>query len=374
MKGLAATLGGNDGIFEIEELEVPAVEPGTILVRNTGAAVCGSDLHQRRNSMASDTPKPKKIPGHEFTGTVHSLGKGVTTDSLRRPISEGDRLVFPFFFPCMRCINCLKNQLHACAYRMRPNMIHSFEEYPYCDGGFSQYFLLQPNHWAFKVPEELHGHDPALATVNCSMAQVMMGIHLADVDDGDTVVVQGAGGLGIYATAIAAETGASQVIVIDGQRARLDLAMRCGATSTIDLTEYDTPQARVDRVRELTGGVGADKAIEVVGVASATLEGLDMIRTGGTYIDIGNIVEDEISMPASKIIGKQIRWIGLAHYNPWVIEACLRMLLRTKDKYPLLDLVSHTFPLNEIQAAFELAEWHGKTGGSEATRVVVTAG
>jgi len=163
------------------------------------------------------------------------------------------------------------------------------------------------------------------------------------------------------------------VIVIDGQKARLDLAMRCGATSTIDLTEYDTAEARIDRVKELTGGVGADNVIEVVGIASATLEGIQMARTGGTYIDIGNIVQEEISMPASTIIGKQLRWIGLAHYNPWVIEACLQLLVRTKDKYPLLDLVSHTFPLNEIQSAFELAEWHGKTGGSEATRVVVTA-
>ena len=95
---------------------------------------------------------------------------------------------------------------------------------------------------------------------------------------GDTVVIQGAGGLGIYATAIAADTGASKVIVIDGQSARLNLAKRCGATDTIDMREFGSPQERVARVHELTDGVGADIVVEVVGVAAATLEGLDMVR------------------------------------------------------------------------------------------------
>ena len=373
MKGLTATTTGPHQPFQIEELPVPEVRPGTVLVKNTGTAVCGSDLHQWRGDgqRAGAAPR-KRVPGHEFTGVIHSLGEGITTDSLRRPVAEGDKVVFPFFFPCLRCINCLKNQLYACAHRMRPNIRHPFEEYPYCDGGFAEYFLLQPGHFMFKAPQDLP--DPALATVNCSMAQVMMGWQFASIQDGDRVVVQGAGGLGIYATAIAAEKGASQVIVVDGQQARLDLAMRCGATSTIDLTEYDSPEARVDRVKELTDGVGADSAMEVVGVASATIEGIDMVRTGGTYVDIGNIIPDEISLPAGKIISKQLRWVGLQHYNPWVIEACLRLLVRTRDKYPLLDLVSHTFPLAQIDEAFQTAEWVGKEAGSAATRVVVTHG
>ena len=371
MKGLAATLEGPMEPFGLEELEVPEVAPGTILIENTGAAVCGSDLHGWRGDGAGRGPRRKRIPGHEFSGVVHSIGKGITTDSLRRPITEGDKVVFPFFFPCMRCYNCLRDQLHACQYRARPNITKTFEEYPYCDGGFAQYFLLQPGHFVFKAPREIP--DPALATVNCSMAQVMMGLHLAEVRDGDTVVVQGAGGLGIYTTAIAAETGAARVIVIDGQPARLDLAMKCGATDTIDLAEYDTPEARVERVKELTGGIGADVAVEVVGVASATIEGLQMVRMGGTYIDIGNIVAGDITMPANNIIARQLRWIGLQHYNPWVIESCLQLLVKTKDKYPLLDLVSHTFPLTQIQEAFETAEWVGKDGGSPATRVVVMA-
>ena len=98
------------------------------------------------------------------------------------------------------------------------------------------------------------------------------------MDFGDTVVIQGAGGLGIFATAVASEKGASKVIVIDGQQPRLDLAMRCGATDTVSMVDYPTAESRVERVRELTHGVGADIVVEVVGVAAATLEGLDMVQ------------------------------------------------------------------------------------------------
>lgn len=369
LKGLAAVSSGPNEPFEIEELPVPEIEAGETLIRNSGAAVCGSDLHGWRGDSGRQRASRKRIPGHEFTGRIHTLGKGVTTDSLRRPLAEGDRVVFPFFFPCMRCYHCLHDQLHVCQYRFRANMTKPWEEYAYCDGGFAQYFRLPPGHFVFKAPDELP--DDALATVNCSMAQVMMGHHIANLRDGGTVVVQGAGGLGIYATAIAAEKDASQVIVVDGQKARLDLARRCGATDTVDLNEYDTPESRVERVQELTGGIGADVVIEVVGVAASTLEGIEMARMGGTYVDIGNISGGSYELPGNKVISRQLRWIGLAHYNPWIIEACLNFLVRTKDRYPLLDLVSHTFPLEEINEAFETAEWVGKQSGSAATRVVV---
>ena len=127
---------------------------------------------------------------------------------------------------------------------------------------------------------------------------------------GDVVAIQGAGGLGIYAAAVAAERGASKVISIDGQRARLDLALQCGATDVIDLNEFQTPAARVQRVKDLTDGRGADIVVEVVGLASATVEGLDMVRLNGKYVDIGNIVPQTVTLPATKVITQQIKWLG----------------------------------------------------------------
>ncbi len=356
--------------FEIREYPTPEVEPGGILIKNTGAMICGSELHGWRGEgrLQHDPNPTPKVLGHEFTGVVHSLGKGINTDSLRRPIKEGDRLAFPFFFPCNHCYHCSRGEHHACTYRMRRNMV-GLDKYPYCDGGMAEYFYLQPGHYSYIVPEELP--DEAIPPLNCALAQVLWGMERARVHFGDTVVIQGAGGLGIYATAVAHDMGASRVIVIDGQAGRLEMAKRCGASDIVDMREYPTAEARVERVQELTGGIGADVVVEVVGVAAAALEGIDMCRINGKYIDIGNVVPGEITMPASKVIGKQLKWFGTVHYNPWVIESALQFLRRTRDTYPLANIASHSFPLEQINEAFEFADWHGKEGGSEAQRVML---
>jgi threonine dehydrogenase-like Zn-dependent dehydrogenase len=188
---------------------------------------------------------------------------------------------------------------------------------------------------------------------------------------GDVVAIQGAGGLGIYAAAVAAEKGASKVISIDRQAPRLALARECGATDVIDMNELSTPAARVARVRELTDGRGADIVMELVGVAAATVEGLDMVRVNGTFVDIGNIVPQSVSFPATKVITNQIAWKGLMHYNPWIMPSALDFLVRTRDKYPLSKVVSHSFALSDVNRAFELAEWQGKHAGTAATRVIL---
>ena len=120
--------------------------------------------------------------------------------------------------------------------------------------------------------------------------------------------------------------------------------MQCGATDVIDLNEFTTPEARVQRVKELTDGRGADIVVEVVGLAAATVEGLDMVRINGKYVDIGNIVPQTVTLPATKISSHRSGGSVSMHYNPWIIPAALDLLVRTKDKYPLSRVVSHSFP------------------------------
>ena len=368
-KGLTAVLVQPGRPLELETLPTPEIEPGGILIRNTAAAICGSDLHYWRNDANYTGPDIRRVPGHEFTGVVHSLGTGVTTDSLRRPLGEGDRVAFPFFNPCNRCYWCMRGEHHACPHRQRRSNQFTLNEYPYCDGGYAEYYFLPPGHYVFKVPDVLP--DEAIPPVNCALCQVLYGLEYAEPKFGDVVVIQGAGGLGVSAAAVAAETGASRIISIDRQAPRLALARRCGATDVIDMNELPTPEARVQRVKELTDGRGADVVMELVGVAAATVEGLDMVRANGTFIDIGNIVPQAVSFPATKVITQQIRWKGLMHYNPWIMPAALEFLVRTRDRYPLSSVVSHSFPLSEINRAFELAEWQGKGTGTAATRVIL---
>ena len=369
--GLTAVLNQPGRPLELETLPTPEVEPGGILIRNTAAAICGSDLHYWRNDNDYSGPDMRKVPGHEFTGVVAMLGKGVSTDSLRRPLREGDRVAFPFFNPCNRCYWCMRGEHHACPHRMRRSQQFSLNEYPYCDGGYAEYYFLPPGHYVFKVPDVLP--DEAIPPVNCALCQVLQGLEDANMKFGDVVAIQGAGGLGVFAAAIAAEKGASKVISIDGQPHRLEFARQCGATDLIDINDCPTPESRVQRVRELTDGRGADIVMELVGIAAATVEGIDMVRVNGQFIDIGNIVPQPVSFPATKVITNQIHWRGLMHYNPWTVPAALDFLVRTQAKYPLSKVISHSFPLSEINKAFEFAEWQGKGkgAGTAAMRVIL---
>ena len=368
-KGLTAVLVQPGKPLELETLPTPEIEPGGILIKNTAAAICGSDLHYWRNDGNYSGPDIRRVPGHEFTGVVHSLGKGVTTDSLRRPLHEGDRVAFPFFNPCNRCYWCVRGEHHACPHRQRRSNQFTLNEYPYCDGGYAEYYFLPPGHYVFKVPDALP--EEAVAPVNCALCQVLYGLEYADMKFGDVVVIQGAGGLGIYAAAVAAEKGASRVISIDRQPPRLALARQCGATDVIDMNEYPSAEARVQRVKDLTDGRGADVVMELVGIAAATVEGIDMVRVNGAFVDIGNIVPQTVTFPATKVITQQIKWKGLMHYNPWIMPSALDFLVRTRDKYPLSRVVSHSFALSDINEAFTLAEWQGKQAGTAATRVIL---
>src|SRR5262249_52924577 len=118
-------------------------------------------------------------------------------------------------------------------------------------------------------------------------------------------------------------------------------------------------------------GRGADVVVEVVGIAAATLEGLDMVRVNGTFVDIGNIVPATVTLPATKVITQQIMWKGLMHYNPWIMPAALDFLVRTKDKYPLPKVVRYRSPRAEVRQASIFREWQGKNAGTAATRVIL---
>ena len=353
--------------FEIVELPTPEVEPGGILVKINSAGICGSDLHYWRGEMkpiVQGQPGPV-ILGHEMTGVVHTLGPGVSTDSLGRPLSEGERVVFTYFFPCRRCYVCLRGQPNNCPDRFRFRA--SIEEAPYCNGGYAEYFYLHPGHYVFKVPEGLP--DEAIVAANCAVSQVIYGLHEANIKMGDSVVVQGAGGLGIYATAAAKEMGAGRVITIDGLSQRLDLARQCGADHTININDFPTPEARVQRVKELTEGRGGDIVMELVGYPQVVPEGLDMLRRGGTYVETGNIwANSNVTLDVSKLLWGATKIVPTAHYDPYTLPLALDFLLRTKDRYPLSKVMSHSFPLEQVHEAFEQAEWAGKSQETSITR------
>jgi len=227
---LAAYLGLGKG-FEIREYPVPDPKPGAVIIKVAIANVCGSDMHYWKGEQDMEK-RGRKLPlntGHEHMGTIHKLGAGVTTDSAGQPLREGDRVIYRYFLPCGRCRACLRRTFKSCPTR-QSNWSVSCEVWPHFQGGYGEYFYLGPNHAIFRIPDEIT--DGMAAGINCALTQVYAALEIAGFKAGRTVAIQGAGGLGVYACAVAREMGASRIIVVDGIEERLALAKDFGADAS----------------------------------------------------------------------------------------------------------------------------------------------
>ena len=354
MEGLTAAFRGIREPFEFRTYPVPDPEPGAVVLRMRLANVCGSDLHYWRGD-ADLAARGFALPctlGHEGVGEIHRIGTGVTTDSAGRVVREGDRVVFQYFDPCGQCATCLKGHVFACPYRQRERL-REIDQWPHFRGTFAQYYYLYPKHTMFKIPDNLH--DGLVASVNCAVAQVIAGLDRARLVPGESVVIQGVGGLGLYATAVAKERGAHPIIAIDGIDDRLRLAHEFGADYTIDLRASDSPDARVQEVQRYTRGLGADVTLELVGHPAVVAEGIDMTAPAGRFVEIGNInVGWDTCFDPSRAVLRNVTLIGIAHYRPRDLARALEFVTRVATTLPFDQILAKRFDLLEINEAFEL--------------------
>lgn len=358
MQSRAAVFLGAGRPFDLREYPVPDPRPGAAIVKIRLSNICGSDLHQWRGDGGSNMPPGGRVLGHEMTGEIAKLGAGVSTDSMGQSLKEGDRVVYTYFYPCRRCLDCTSGHFSVCTHRSE-HYKESANDWPHLNGGFADYYYLRPGHFVFKVPDELP--DDFVSPANCALAQVTHALQQVNFGFGDTLVIQGAGGLGLYAAAVARDMGAGQIISIDGIPQRLELARQFGADEVVSLEEYPTPEARIERVRQLTSGRGAKVVVEVVGTPSVITEGLEMVRSGGTYLDLGVISAGfKVEILPAKLLRSNIRYVAVNHYEPVVLAKSLEFLLRNRKRFPFEKLVSHRFPLAQINEAFDKAEWSGR--------------
>jgi L-iditol 2-dehydrogenase len=357
IRGKAAVFFGPGKPFEIRELTLPEVEPEAVVIRVSLANVCGSDLHFWRGDAPLRLPDDGWIFGHEMTGRVAHLGSKVKTDSLGRPLKEGDRVAYTYFYPCGRCAVCLNNEPANCPAKIeRPR---GPGEFPHFHGAFAEYYYLRPGGALFKVPDALP--DELVSPVNCALSQVIFGLQRAGLGFGDSVVIQGAGGLGIQAAAVAKDMGAATVIVVDQIAGRLELARAFGADETINIREMTERKDRVNLVRKITGGAGADVACDFVGFPQVIPEGLDMLRAGGTYLEIGTISRGaKVELEPAQLVWGAKTIVGVIMYDAAVIPRALDFLVRNRTRWPFDKLVSHKYPLEQINTAFADSEWHGR--------------
>lgn len=361
MTGRLAVLPAYGGDFELREYPVPDPEPGAVVVRLTRAGVCGSDLHIWRGEMKDVYGSPPRdlTFGHEMCGRVARLGAGVAVDSAGAPLREGDRVTFLYFFPCGRCRVCLRDEMGSCPRKGRANRVAGTP--PYFNNAYGDYYYLRPGGWVFRIPAEVD--DDVATPANCALAQVIYGFTRAGLRAGDTAVVQGAGGLGMNAVAVARDMGADRVIVLDRVASRLGLAREFGADHALSLADLPTPERRIEAVMDLTGGFGADVVADFVGYPEVVPEGLRMLRSGGCYLEVGSIAPGNVfAYDATALVRGNVRLVGTSNYSPWALAEALAFLRRNHARFPFARLVSHVFPLARISDAFREADWMQRGG------------
>lgn len=341
-----ALLTAPGGPIELADFPLTAPAPGTAALKLRMAGICGSDLHIFRGELPLPCPFAM---GHEMVCEIAELGEGLSTDATGQPLAVGDRVVTPYFWFCGQCHACVRGRSHACQHLMAGEY-RTHEHEPHFVAAHGEYYYTSRRQPLYKVPEGLT--DEAVTPLNCALAQVLFA--LRDVRLGDTVVIQGAGGLGINAAAVARTAGAAEVIAIDKINERLDVAADFGATECIDASGMSTHEV-TERVRRHTDGIGADWVLEVVGVPGVIPEGIGFLNNGGTLLEVGNVgIGRTFELDPSALVygNKSVR--GVMFYDPVTLAIGLSFLQHTD--FPFERLMPKPFRLAEVNDAFASAD------------------
>lgn len=347
MSSQAAVFTGQDQPLEIWEFPEPELGQGEVLVHMEMAAICGTDAHAIHHP---DTPTPL-IFGHENIGTIAASRLERRTDSLGQTLREGDRVTFRAP-PCGHCYNCTIGEF--CMNVRQPGFTPSTEP-PYLYGGFGQLLCLPPDPWLLRVPDDLSNERALLSVVGTHT--LLNGYErVGGLNLGDTVVVQGSGPMGIGGLLQAKLLGARRVIVIGAPPGRLELAARLGADETLNIGALTTEDERVEAVMEMTDGRGADVVVECSGAVGVVQEGLRMVRFGGKYLVVGPWTDYGTQQINPTLITKKALHVGgVVASEPRHIVRSMEALRSMVDA-PVEDLVTHRFPLAQVNEAFAAHE------------------
>ena len=335
--------------LELSEVDWPRLQPGELLVRVTCCTLCGSDVHTYLGHRSAPVPT---ILGHEILGRVAELPPGEPPHDARgEPLRVGDRITWSIAASCGSCFFCRESLPQKCEHLFKYGHERIVPDHP-LSGGLADYCHLAPGTTVLRIPDTLPDHVACPA--NCATATVTAALRIGGNGKNRVILVQGAGTLGLTATAMAHANGARAVIVSDVNPDRLQWARRFGATEVVNVA--DDPKALASLVADQTCGRGVDLALEMTGATAAIQEGLGQIRIGGTYVWVGAVFPDQpVTLSAERIVRGLISIHGVHNYTPADLVVGVRFLEAHAAHYPFAELVSSTFPLAEADRAFQHA-------------------
>ncbi len=343
--------------YRLERLPVPRPAAGEVLIRVEAVGICASDLkcYAGAAKFWGDENRPawaetEAVPGHEITGRVVQLD-----DEARAHwgLEVDDRVVVEQIVPCWDCRYCDTGNYHMCA----PHNMYGFKRAN--PGGMEEYMVLSTASLVHKISADL---PPAHAAFAEPLSCALHAVERAQITFSDVVVVAGCGPIGLGMIAGAAAKFPAQIVALDLDQRKLDLAARTGATLTLNIAEEDV----VQRVRDLTGGYGADVYLEGTGHPSAVLQGLNVLRKLGRFVEY-SVFKEDVSVDWSIISDdKELDVLG-AHLGPGCWPAAIRML--ETGRLPMDDICTHQLPLADFQQGLDLV-----ASGKESIKVSLIPG
>jgi 5-exo-hydroxycamphor dehydrogenase len=313
---------------------VPEPEAGGALVRVVLGGVCGSDVHIISGEVGV-MPFPI-ILGHEGVGRIEKLGPGVTTDYAGEAVRIGDLVYWAPIALCHRCYSCTVLDETPC------DNSQFFEHAEKPNWGSYADFAWLPNGLAFyRLPD--HASAEAVIALGCALPTALRGFErCGPVRLGETVVVQGAGPVGLAAILVASRMGASEVIAIDQHEGRLEIARTLGATATVSLKHSADQRQR--QIYALTGPAGPNVVVEAAGVLQAFPEGVTLAGNHGRYIILGlwGAVGQQPISPRD-MTTKNLTIAGATFPKPKHYHEALHLAVQLQDRVPLAELVTHRY-------------------------------
>jgi len=350
MTSKVAVLTAYQSPLEIREYEVDeTLAPGEALARVEMAGICGTDVHLWKGELPIPIPV---ILGHESAGRIAKLGEGLERDWTGQPLAVGDRVVWASSIVCGECYYCrIKKTPTRCLKRKAYGISYCCDEAPHLRGGYAQWILLRAGSSIFKLPDTVPFE--AIVGAGCALNTALHGIERIGVEMGDTVVVQGAGPVGLAALAVAIESGAAKTVVVGGPSHRLKMALEFGADAVVSLDEYKTVESRRAAVCDVVGEYGADVVLECVGHPSAVPEGFELCRDGGKYLVLGQYANaGNVEFNPHIITKKQLTVMGSWAFEARHVLGAVEFLARSAKWCELFSRqVTHRFTLDQADEA-----------------------
>lgn len=331
MKNRAAYMTDLDKM-EIRDTEMPEAGAKEVLVELEYVGICGSDVHYFHDGRCGDYKvEGDFMLGHECAGTVVALGEGV------EHLKVGDKVALEPGITCGQCEFCKTGRYNLC-----PDV--QFLATPPVQGCYENYIAF-PENMCFKLPDNISTKEGAL------VEPLSVGMHAAnqgDVKLGDSVVILGAGCIGLVTLLACKAHGATDITVVDVIPKRLDYALKLGATRVINGREADA----VGEVDKLTDGAGVDKVFETAGSPITIQQTPYMVKNGGTIVLVGISAQEKIEYNFAKIMAKEARVESVFRYRniyPQAIAAIADGIIDVSG------IVTHEFDFDDIQEAFDCA-------------------